>query len=141
MKVFFLKFVLCATFIVAGVFRAHALDGVAVIVNPDVATDHLSADKLRDIYTARTKYWSDGQAIIIVVLPDTTDAALQQVSGMDGSQFRTFWQRLAFSGRGSEPEKADSTADLVAFVAATKGAIAIVPADAVLNGVKRIDIK
>jgi ABC-type phosphate transport system substrate-binding protein len=121
--------------------RALALDGAVVIANSGVAVDSLSAEALKDIYTAKTKYWDGGQAVIIAVLPDKTDAALQQACGMDTSAFKTFWQRLAFSGRGQEPKKADNAAALVALVASTKGAIAIVPADAVLDGVKKIEIK
>jgi ABC-type phosphate transport system substrate-binding protein len=121
--------------------RARALDGAVVIVNSSVAADSLTAEALKDIYTAKTKYWDGGQAVIIAVLPDKTDAALQQACGMDTSAFKTFWQRLAFSGRGQEPKKAADAAALVALVAATKGAIAIVPADAALSGVKKIEIK
>jgi ABC-type phosphate transport system substrate-binding protein len=140
MKTFLLKFSLFITLLLASSFRALALDGAVVIGNSSIAADNLSADELKDIYTAKTKYWADGQAIIIVVLPDKTDAALQQASGMDGSQFKTFWQRLMFSGRGSEPKKADDAAALVALVASTKGAIAIAPSDAKLKGVKIIEI-
>jgi ABC-type phosphate transport system substrate-binding protein len=140
-KTSLLKPWLLAALLVAGTFRAWALDGAVVIANSSVAADGLSADELKDIYTAKTKYWDNGHAIIIVVLPDKTDAALQQVSGMDGSQFKTFWQRLVFSGRGSEPKKASDAAALVAMVASTKGAIALVPADAELSGVKTIEIK
>jgi hypothetical protein len=46
------------------------------------------------------KYLDGGQNIVIVMLNDKTDAAVQQASGMEASQFKTFWQRLAFSGRG-----------------------------------------
>ena len=124
-----------------GAHRTLALDGAVVIANSSVAAASLSADALKDIYTGKTKYWDGGQAVIIAVLPDKTDAALQQACGMDTSSFKTFWQRLAFSGRGQEPKKADNAAALVALVAATKGAIAIVPADAALDGVKKIDVK
>jgi ABC-type phosphate transport system substrate-binding protein len=141
MKLFWMKIGLLIVLSVTGTFSALALDGALVIANPGVGADSLSAKELKDIYTARTKYWDDGQAIIIVVMPDKVDAALQQASGMDGSQFKTFWERLAFSGRGSEPEKAGDTAALVAFVASTKGAIALVPADARLTAVKVIQIK
>ena len=141
MKSFLLKTGLLVAFLVAGPFSALALDGAVVIANSSVAADSLSANELKDIYTAKTKYWDNGQAIIIVVLPDKTDAALHQASGMDGSQFKTFWQRLTFSGRGSEPKKAADAAALVALVASTKGAIALVPADAALTGVKKIEIK
>jgi ABC-type phosphate transport system substrate-binding protein len=140
MKSFLLKFGLFIALLLAGSFRALALDGAVVIANYSVAADSLSADELKDIYTAKTKYWDDGQAIIIVVLPDKTDVALQQASGMDGSHFKTFWQRLMFSGRGSEPKKAGDAAALVALVASTKGAIALVPTDAVLKDVKIIEI-
>jgi ABC-type phosphate transport system substrate-binding protein len=141
MKSFLLKTGLLAILLVAGSIRALALDGAVLIANSSVTANSLSAGELKNIYTARTRYWENGQAIIIVVLPDKTDAALQQVSGMGGSQFKTFWQRLAFSGRGSEPEKAADAAALVAFVASTKGAVALVPMDATLTGVKKIEIK
>ena len=140
MKSFSLKTGLFIALLLAGSFRALALDGAVVIANYSIAADSLSADELKDIYTAKTKYWDDGQAIIIVVLPDKTDVALQQASGMDGSHFKTFWQRLMFSGRGSEPKKAGDAAALVALVASTKGAIALVPTDAVLKDVKIIEI-
>jgi ABC-type phosphate transport system substrate-binding protein len=141
MTLFWLKIGVMIICVGTGTFSALALDGALVIVNPSVIADSLSANELKDIYIARTKYWENGQAIIIVILPDKTDAALQQASGMDGSQFKTFWERLAFSGRGSEPEKAGDMAALVAFVASTKGAIALVPTDAKLTGVKVIEIK
>jgi ABC-type phosphate transport system substrate-binding protein len=141
MKLFWLKIALLIVLSVAGTFSSLALDNALVIANPSVSADSLSAKELKDIYTARTKYWDDGQAIIIVVMSDKTDAALQQASGMDGSQFKTFWERLAFSGRGSEPEKVNDTAALVAFVASTRGAIALVPAGARLTSVKVMEIK
>jgi ABC-type phosphate transport system substrate-binding protein len=141
MKSFLLKIGSLVVLLVAGTFNAFALDGAVVIANSSVAAGSLSADELKDIYTAKTRYWDNGQAIIIVVLPDKTDAALQEASGMNGSQFKTFWQRLVFSGRGSEPKRADDAAGLVAMVASTKGAIALVPADADLMGVKKLEIK
>jgi ABC-type phosphate transport system substrate-binding protein len=141
MKSLLLKLSLLCLVLAVGSFRALALDGAIVIANNSLTADSLSADALKDVYTAKTKYWDGGQNIVIVVLNDKTDAALQQASGMEASQFKTFWQRLAFSGRGQEPKKADDAAAVVALVAATKGAIAIVPADTALNGVKKIDVK
>lgn len=123
------------------VLSARALDGAVVIANSAVPVDALTSDALKDILTGKTKYWDGGQSVVIGVLPDKTDAALQQACGMDYSAFKTFWQRIAFSGRGQEPKRANDAAALVDIVAKTKGAIAIVPADAALNGVKKIEIK
>lgn len=121
-------------------FAAFALDGV-LIANEGVAVASLDAAALKDIYTGKTMYWEGGQAVVIITLPDKTDAALQEVSGMNASAFKTHWQRLGFSGRGQPPKKADDAAALVAAVAATKGAIALAPADADLKGVKKLELK
>ena len=141
MKSLSLKLSLLCLVLTVGSFRALALDGAIVIANNSLAADSLSADALKDVYTAKTKYWDGGQNIVIVVLNDKTDAALQQASGMEASQFKTFWQRLAFSGRGTEPKKADDAAAVVAMVAATKGAIALVPTDTATTGVKKLEVK
>jgi len=129
----------------AGVLQAAALDGVAVIANKNVPVGDISIAVLKDIYTGRTTYWADGQSVKLAVLGDQTndqtDVALEEVSGMNTSHFKTFWQRMVFSGRGQQPQKFGDTAALMAYVAATKGAIAIVFADASLKGVKKLEIK
>jgi ABC-type phosphate transport system substrate-binding protein len=126
----------------AGLVTANgfALDGV-VIVNDSVDVTSLNAAALKDMFTGKSMYWEGGQAVSIVYVGDKTDAALKEISGMDSSGFKTFWQRLAFSGRGQAPKKADDGAAAVALVAGTKGAIAIVPADTALTGVKTLEIK
>ncbi len=141
MKSTFFTLALLGAVLCLGANRTLALDGAVVIANSSVAADSLGADAIKDIYTGKTKYWDGGQVVVIAMLPDKTDAALQQACGMDTSAFKTFWQRLAFSGRGQEPKKASSTDELVKLVADTKGAIAIVPADAALTGVKKLEIK
>lgn len=134
----FSKFSLAMSVLFATV-RCFALDGV-IIANEGVPASSLSAAALKDIYTGKTTFWDGGQAVTIIVM-DKTEPALKAVSGMDNSQFKTFWQRLAFSGRGQQPKKVDDAAALVALVASTKGAIAIAPADADLKGVKKIELK
>jgi ABC-type phosphate transport system substrate-binding protein len=130
----------CAA-LLAGALRAAPIQGSVLIANKGVPVDSLSAAALKDIYTGKTAYWQGGQSVVIAVLAGKTDAALEEVSGMDASQFKTFWQRLVFSGRGQLPKKADDADSLVALVASTQGAIALVPADAGLNGVKILDVK
>jgi hypothetical protein len=74
-------------------------------------------------------------------MTDKTDAALEETSGMSGSQFKTHWQRLTFSGRGKQPKEADAADKVVSIVAETKGAIALVPVGTALKGVKKIEVK
>jgi ABC-type phosphate transport system substrate-binding protein len=146
MKSLSLKIGLACAMLLAGALQAAALDGVVIIANKSVPADSISAAALKDIYTGRTTYWPDGKSVKLAVLDnqitDKTDAALEEASGMDStSQFKTFWQRMVFSGRGQMPQKFGDTASLEAYVASTKGAVAIVSADADLKGIKKLEIK
>jgi ABC-type phosphate transport system substrate-binding protein len=141
MKSFFQKMALAGAVLLAIVLPVAARDGSVIIANKSVPLDNLSAAALRNIYTGKTTYWPDGQSVVIAVQTEPADAAdttLKKISGMDASHFATFWQRMVFSGRGNEPKNAADAATLVAFVAATKGAIAVVPADADLKDVKNL---
>jgi hypothetical protein len=60
---------------------------------------------------------------------------------MDGSGFRTYWQRLVFSGRGQEPRKVDDVSGLVRLVSETRGAIALAPAGCAAAGVQVLEVK
>ena len=145
MKSFFLKISLVCVTLLAGALPAVALDGVVVIANKSVPVNSISAAALKDIYIGRTTYWPDGQSVKLSLLDDQitdqTDAAFEEIGGMDTKHFKTFWQRMVFSGRGQMPKEIGDTAALVAYVASTKGAIAIVLADADLKGVKIIEVK
>ena len=140
MNSLYFKIGFVCTTLFLGVFQAAALDGI-VIANPQVAVSSLNAAALKDIYTGKTMYWEGGQAVVIVVAGDKADAALEQASNMKASAFRIFWQRLAFSGRGQQPKKADDAGAAMALVASTKGAIAILPAGTETKGVKIVEVK
>ncbi len=141
MKILSKKIGLVFAVLMGGLWQAAALEGAEVIVQKDVPVEALDAAALKDLLTGKTTYWQGGAPVVIVVVADKTDAALQEASGMSASQFKTFWQRLAFSGRGPQPKTADDPDQAVALVASTKGAIAIVPAGTKIDGVKKIDIK
>lgn len=140
MKTRILKLAAIAMVILAGVGSVRALDG-AVIANASSPATSLTADELKNILTGKTKYWDGGEAIVIVYVDKGADAALKEASGMTPSAFKTFWQRLAFSGRGQAPKKANDVAAAVALVSSTKGAMAVVTSDAPADGVKKIEIK
>jgi hypothetical protein len=116
-------------------------DSVEVIANESVPGAALAKGAFKDILTGKTMYWEGGQAVTIIVAGDKVDNALQELSGMSASQFKTHWQRLVFSGRGKQPKTADDADKAVALVASTKGAVAIVPAGTKIDGVKKLDLK
>jgi hypothetical protein len=121
-------------------FSAHALDGM-VIANESVTVTNLTPAMVRDIYTGKTMYWAGGQAIVLVVAGNATDAAIQEASGMSPTQFRTHWQRLGFSGRGQPPKKSEDIERAIALVRSTRGAVAIVPRGTEAKGLKSIEVR
>ena len=121
-----------------GILRAESVD---VVANEGVTVSSLDKAALKDILLGKTAYWDGGQAVTIIVLTGKTDAALEEITGMSASAFKTFWQRLTFSGRGKQPKEADSVEKVLAMVRETKGAMALVPAGTALKGVKKIELK
>jgi len=120
---------------------ALAQSGVDLIVNPAVPVTSLDKNALKDVLLGKTTYWDGGQAVTILLLTDKTDKALEEITGMPASQFKTHWQRLTFSGRGKQPKEVDTPEKLVAAVAEGKGTVALVPSGTELKGVKKLDIK
>ena len=142
MKSTFLKIGLAWLLVLAFMLPAEALDGVVVIANKSVQVSGLSAEALKDIYTGKKAYWDNGETVVIIVVSGKPeDAAISDISGMDAGQFKTFWQRMVFSGRGQQPRRAYDTNSLVAMVAATKGAIAIVSTNTELKDVTTLQVK
>ena len=141
MKLNSIKSVILATTLMCGCTASLFAQSADVIVNPEVKASTIDKNALKDIFLGKTAYWEGGQAVSIIVLTDKTDAALQETTGMSSSQFKTHWQRLTFSGRGKQPKEADSPEKLMALVASTKGAVALIPSGTPLQGAKKLEIK
>ncbi|MBD5782152.1 hypothetical protein IEN85_21820 [Pelagicoccus sp. NFK12] len=112
----------------------------AVVVNPD-NTDAVDSETLTAYLIGKRKFWEGGSEVVIAVLKDDADAngALEQFTKMNDSRFKSHWQRLAFSGRGTMPKQFSDPAALVAFVKVNKGAIGLVSDSADLSGVKKVN--
>ncbi len=112
----------------------------AVVVNSENG-DAVDADTLSAYLIGKRKFWEGGSEVVIAYLKDDADAneALQKFTKMDDSRFKSHWQRLAFSGRGTMPKQFSDPAALVDFVKANKGAIGLLSDTADLSGVKKVD--
>ena len=134
-----IKNALLGVLLFAGLQLASAFDGL-VIAHESAPITRISKDELKNIFTGKTKYWEGGEAIVIIYVDKVADEVLQSACGMNSSAFKTFWQRLAFSGRATPPKKADDVAGAIALVKSTKGAIAVVPGNAAADGARQITV-
>ncbi len=69
------------------------------------------------------------------------EAFLKEYLGKSDSALQAFYRSLVFTGKGSMPKALASDADMVAYVARTKGAIGYVSSAANTNGVKTLEVK
>lgn len=125
----------------ASTFSAYA--GVVVIANNDVGVDSLAKKDAKGIFLGKKKKWADGKKATIVVQKkgDTHNEFIKGTVGKSASQYKTYWKKLIFTGKGKQPKTVKSDADVLAFVARTSGAVGYVTEGSATDGVKVIAIK
>jgi ABC-type phosphate transport system substrate-binding protein len=114
-----------------------------VIINPDNPSDSVSRDFLRDAYLKKATDWH-GETIRPIDLASKNAAREQftkDVIRKSPSQLRTYWSQQVFSGKGVPPPEVRSTADVVSYVLANKGAVGYVPIDTDTGKAKVIPIR
>jgi len=69
------------------------------------------------------------------------EAFVKQYLGKTDAALETYYRSLVFTGKGSMPKALASDAEVVSYVAKTKGAIGYVSAGAGTEGVKALEVK
>ena len=114
---------------------------VQVIGNTSVAGE-LSAADVKDIFLGAKE--SVGGAAVVPVLASggaAHEAFLKAYVGKSDQALRNHFKSLVFTGKGSMPKSFGSDAEVVKYVASTKGAIGYVSGGADVAGVKKIQVK
>ena len=129
---------LAAVFIMLGSVHAFAGD-IKVIANSSVQTDTISARELQGIFLEENNSLG-GTHVEPVLEKDgpVHEAFLQTYLGRTDDDLQTYYRALVFTGRGSIPKKLGSDAEVVAYVASTRGAIGYVRAGTSTEGVKTL---
>ena len=121
---------------------AHAGD-VKVIANTSVSAASVSADELKNVFLETRNRLADGSHVQPVVAKGgpAHEAFLREYLGKNDSGLQAYYRSLVFTGKASMPKQAGSDAEMVAYVARTKGAIGYVSTQARTEGVKVLDVK
>lgn len=111
---------------------------LVVIGNPGLAETHIAAKKLQRIYLGKLTRWTDDQAIVPVMLKAGPEHEEFVSSYLDRSlhRFVTYWRQMVFTGKGMPPRSFANEKELVAFVAATPGAVGYASHKADVQAVK-----
>jgi len=121
---------------------ASAAD-IKVIANPSVGASTVSADEIKGVFLATKTSLSDGSHVEPVLEKDgpAHEAFLKAYVGKTDTALETYYRSLVFTGKASMPKVLAADAEVVAYVAKTKGAIGYVSAGASTAGVKTLDVK
>jgi hypothetical protein len=115
---------------------------VKVIANPSVSANAVSSEDLQSVFLLDID--SLGGSHVEPVLAKggaAHEAFLKAYLGKDDPALHAFYRGLMFSGKASMPKFLETDADVVAYVARTRGAIGYVSNAAGTPGVKVLSIK
>jgi TonB family protein len=109
-----------------------------VIANANVKADSISEKELKRVFLEENNSLKDGTHVEPVLEKDGVvhEAFLREYIGKTSEDLQMYYRALAFTGRGSIPKNLATDAEVVAYVARTKGAIGYVSIAASTDGVK-----
>lgn len=137
-----LRFLTPAALIACAATAALAAD-VKVIANPSVGATALSADELKGIFLSTKSSLGDGSRVEPVLEKGgpVHESFVKTFLGKSDAALETYYRSLVFTGKGSIPKTLASDAEVIAYVARTKGAIGYVGSGAQTDGVKILQVK
>lgn len=101
---------------------------VVVIASTAGSSDSLSKGDLKNAYLNKKTKWPGGKKMVLTVLAEgeVHKAFLKKYVGKSPSQFRNYWKRQVFTGKGRAPKSFKTEKALAEYVAKTPGAIGYV---------------
>jgi ABC-type phosphate transport system substrate-binding protein len=124
-----------------GMTPAGAAD-VQVIANSSIAATEISAAEVRDVFLGAKTSVAGGEVEPVLAKGGAAhEAFLKLYVGKSDQGLRNHFKSLVFTGKGAMPKSFATDADVVKYVATTKGAIGYVGAGAETAGVKTLAVK
>jgi len=120
-----------------------AAGDIKVITNSSVGASSVSADELKGVFLATKTSLSDGSHVEPVLEKGGAvhEEFVKEYLGKTDAALQTYYRSLVFTGKASMPKTLASDAEVVSYVAKTKGAIGYVGAGAGTAGVKTLEVK
>ena len=114
-----------------------------VIVHPDNPAQSLRRDEVSRLFLKKITRWSDGRPAAPVDLVESSparNAFSRDVHLRPPAAIKKYWQQMLFSGESAPPPEVATEADVLALVRSDPAAIGYVSDEAVLRGVKILDV-
>jgi ABC-type branched-subunit amino acid transport system substrate-binding protein len=129
---------------VAAAPRSAAAQGgdLKFIANPSVAATEISVGEIKAVFLITKTSLADGTTVEPVLTSSgPAHRALLSYLGKTDATLTAYLRGLVFTGKASMPKTCDSDAEVVAYVAKTRGAVGYVSAGNPAPGTKTLSIK
>jgi TonB family protein len=115
---------------------------VRIIANPNVEADAISASEIRSVFLKERNSLRDGTHVEPVLSRGgpAHEAFLKEYLSQSDDALQNYYRTLVFTGKGSMPKSLRTDAEVVAYVAKTRGAIGYVSSTAAVDGVKTLAV-
>jgi ABC-type phosphate transport system substrate-binding protein len=139
----YLQPILFAAAIGLAALSSAAAADLKIVANPSVGVSSVSADELKGVFLATKTSVSDGSHVEPVLTKGGPihESFIKEYLGKTDAALQTYYRSLVFTGKASMPKTVGADAEVVAYVAKTKGAIGYVGAGAGTAGVKTLEVK
>lgn len=94
--------------------------GIVVVIHPSNSVTSLSQDEVQRIFLGKSKKFPNGDQAVPVNQDEgqaIRDAFNQKVCSKDSGQYRAYWSKLIFTGKGAPPKEVGSDAEVKDLVA------------------------
>ena len=134
-----MRYLTSLVFLAAGIVSAA---DIKVVANPSVRVAQMSTDELKRIFLATDTSVEGGHVEPVFEKGGAThEAFLKQYLGKTDAALSIYYRSLVFTGKAFMPKMLGSDADVLDYVAKTKGAIGYVNAAASTPGTKEIAVR
>jgi len=116
--------------------------GVKVIANSSISAGSISSGEIKDVFLLDKDSLAGSHIEPVLARGGAAhEAFLKAYLGKSDSALQAFYRSLVFTGKASMPKILASDAEVVAYVAKTKGAIGYVSDAASTEGAKTLQVK
>ncbi len=117
--------------------------GIQVVTSQTTPVETIDDGAIKKVFLGKTKSWPDGNRVEFVVLKsgDVHDGFVKAYVKKSSSQFKTYWKKQVFTGKGKNPKSFDTESELVAYISGKPGIIGYVSTGTDIAGAKVLNEK
>jgi len=129
-----MSFVLLVSVFVQSAFTDAQAADVVIIGNKDIPESSLSKTDIQNIFLGKkTKLGSTKIAFVILKSGDVHENFLKVYLSRTPAQYKKYWKKIVFTGKGKAPKSLKTEEALVEHVKNTEGAIGYIGSDTAQN--------